>query len=618
MSLAFAQHQTARGTFVRDGVRVPGRCSTSSSLHFTNVRYARHIRSQRSGKLHCFATFVTDAPVRTEGEVDASGLPVYTGESATKSGKLRVVVLGSGWGAVSLVKSLSIADSEKIDLTLISPRNFFLYTPLLPAVATGTVEERSIVEPIRRVVNRKGKYFEAVAQSIDPVSKTLVACFPKDAGMDEACFKVPYDILVLAVGSVNNTFGIQGVEDYCFFFKSVDDANRLRSHVSELFERAALPGCFPEVRKQLLSFVVCGGGPTGVEVAAELHDMIQEDLSKLYPELIEDAKVRIIELQDHLLSTYDRQISIYTNQQFARAGIELVLNSKVQSVRKNVVCVSNADGSMREIPFGACVWATGVAMHPLVKQLKEVLPPGTQTNFRSIATNEYLQVKGSNGTIYALGDAATIEQDKALDRVPELFDRADTNKNGVLELQELQDLLREASKEYSHFEEHSRFLDAKYGTRRWGGMVRNILIGMGKGSNALADIKEDTKLTKEEFGELIAKIDKGLRSLPATAQVAKQEGEYMARLLAAGIQPGQPLPEGAAPFEYKHKGSLAYIGNDKAVMAIPGLKAPILGYGAGILWKGFETYSQVSLRNIFLVGLDWVRTKLFGRDISRV
>ena len=168
-----------------------------------------------------------------------------------------------------------------MDLTVVSPRNYFLYTPLLPAVATGTVEDRSIVEPVRKVLAGKGAYFEAVVHEIDPASKSVVCCFPADAGLDQACFKVPYDVLVLAVGCVNNTFGLQGVAEHAFFFKSIEDAARLRRHVSECFERAARPQTPPEEKAKLLSFVVCGGGPTGVEVAAELHDMIEEDLAKV-------------------------------------------------------------------------------------------------------------------------------------------------------------------------------------------------------------------------------------------------------------------------------------------------------------------------------------------------
>ncbi|CAL5221824.1 g4081 [Coccomyxa viridis] len=508
-----------------------------------------------------------------------------------------------------------------MDITLVSPRNYFLYTALLPACATGTVEERSIVEPVRRVLHNKAAFFEALCQDINPKEKTVVACFPPDtgifppaSGMDESCFKIPYDILVLAVGSINNTFGIKGVGEHTIFFKSIEDANRLRRQVSECFERAALPHSSQKEREQLLSFVVVGGGPTGVEVAAELHDMVADDLRKIYPELMPFVRIRVIELQDHVLSTYDREIS--------KEGIDLVLNSRVASVSRNVVTVVDSKkNETSDIPFGACVWATGVAMHPLVKQLQERLPEGTQTHFRSIVTDQHCRVLGSEGSIYAIGDAATIQQEKALSHSQELFDQADTSKDGKLQLGEVRDILRKSSEEYSHFAEHARFLDGKYGgLRRWNNMVGTLI---RKKSSTVSDatpvseLGEDTELDKEAFSLILSKIDQGLRALPATAQVAKQQGEYIAKLLASGkAQPGKPI-QGMKPFRYGHKGSLAYVGRDKAVMDLPAF-GPITGYTAGVMWKGFETYSQISLRNIFLVASDWVRTKLFGRDISKV
>jgi len=288
--------------------------------------------------------------------LESGDYPEYKPPSSG-TGKPRVVVVGSGWGACSFIKALSPGAAAGMDLTVVSPRNYFLYTPLLPAVATGTVEDRSIVEPVRKVLAGKGAYFEAVVHEVDPAQKSIVCCFPADAGLDQACFKVPYDILVLAVGCVNNTFGVEGVAEHATFFKSIEDAARLRRHVSECFERAALPQTPPEEKAKLLSFVVCGGGPTGVEVAAELHDMIEDDLAKvregrdgrgrrrearvraapcqrererktltipslffilslkIYPDIVEYAKVRIIELSDHLLSTYDREISKYTDAQ---------------------------------------------------------------------------------------------------------------------------------------------------------------------------------------------------------------------------------------------------------------------------------------------------------------
>jgi len=323
---------------------------------------------------------------------------------------------------MSLIKAIPAEAAQKYEIVVVSPRNYFLYTPLLPAVCTGTMEDRSIVEPVRNQMIGKGVYYEAICQSIDPDAKELVCCFPKDAGLDQACFKINYDILITAVGSINNTFGTPGVEDNCYFFKTIDDAKRLRQRVSELFERAALPYVPEEERRKLLSLVVVGGGPTGVEVAAEMRDMIKEDMEKLYPSLKGLSKVSVIELQDHILSTYDRRISQYAAKQFYRDDINLLLGTKVAGVERDFVKLVK-DDVPSELKFGVCVWCTGIRLNPLAQQLQVALPEGSQTNFRAINTDQYLRVKGSNGSIFAIGDSATIEQPRALQVCDELFEK---------------------------------------------------------------------------------------------------------------------------------------------------------------------------------------------------
>lgn len=537
------------------------------------------------------------------------------------STKTRVVVLGSGWGAMSFIKAWDASLADKYELILLSPRNYFVYTPLLPAMCAGTVEERSIVEPIRAVLGGKGKFFEAKCTEIMPDERSIVACFPEDAGFPEACFKIPYDVLIMGVGCVNNTFGIQGVQENTLFFKSVEDAAKLRLRVSECFERAALPQTTPEERRKLLSIVIVGGGPTGVEVAAELHDLIIDDLSKLYPAEVGDFSIKVVELMSHVLSTYDRKISNYTAEVFKRNGIELVLNSRVQAVAQDSVTVVDTEGKATEIPFGACVWATGIAMHPLIKQLQERLPGDAQNHFRSVVTDEFLGVKGAPaGTIYALGDAATIGQQKALDKADELFERAPKDASGRISLKGLRAIMGEAAQEFPHLEEHASFLDTKTGLMRFGGIVANALAQANKTSAVYKDIDDTSSLDRDQFKELLKTIDLGLRALPATAQVAKQEGEYLAAMFAANdVRPGfmPTSTEENRPFEYFHKGSLAYVGSDRAVMDVP-VVGPIVGLFAGYAWRGFETFSQISFRNQCLVTIDWARTKIFGRDTSRV
>ena len=208
------------------------------------------------------------------------------------------------------------------------------------------------MEPIRTPLASKGfRFFEAAALRVDPAKQTVLCraadleC-ENDGRMGGTCdlhtFTVPYDYLVLAVGSIPNTFGVPGVQEHALFFKEIPDAIRFRREASERFERASLPDITPERARELLTFVFVGAGPTGVELAAELHDMVQQDVARLYPaSLLKHVSIEIVDLQDFVLSTYDRRIAEYATAQFKRQNIVLHL------------CVARA---VRCAPNPSCVW----------------------------------------------------------------------------------------------------------------------------------------------------------------------------------------------------------------------------------------------------------------------
>ena len=137
---------------------------------------------------------------------------------------------------------------------------------------------RSLVEPIRKILTKsRGHFIEAYAEDVDMSNKLVLISQTDKNGEKQQCY-VPYDKLVIGVGSDTNTHGIDGLE-HVHFLKTITDARRIRNKIMDNFERACLPTTSEEERKELLSFVVAGGGPTGVEFASELFDMIQEDLS---------------------------------------------------------------------------------------------------------------------------------------------------------------------------------------------------------------------------------------------------------------------------------------------------------------------------------------------------
>ena len=193
--------------------------------------------------------------------------------------------VGTGWGSISLLKKL---DTENYNVVVISPRNFFLFTPLLPSCTTGTIEHRSIMEPIRNILRHKKatvKYYEADATKIDYARRVVCISDDSDIKGDISSTEVPFDLCVVGVGAENATFGIPGVKENSCFLKEVGDAQKIRRRIMDCVETASFKDQSDEERKRLLHMVVVGGGPTGVEFAGELQDFFEQDLKKWIPDI---------------------------------------------------------------------------------------------------------------------------------------------------------------------------------------------------------------------------------------------------------------------------------------------------------------------------------------------
>lgn len=180
--------------------------------------------------------------------------------------KPKLVILGTGWGSVALLKYLYAGEYH---VTVVSPENHFLFTPMLPSATVGTLELRSLVEPVRRIVQRiNGHFIKASAEDVD-FSEKLVEISSTGANGEKEHFYLPYDKLVIGVGATTNPHGVKGLEN-CHFLKGIGDARKIRNAVIHNLELACLPTTTDAERRRLLSFVISGGGPTGVEFAAEL------------------------------------------------------------------------------------------------------------------------------------------------------------------------------------------------------------------------------------------------------------------------------------------------------------------------------------------------------------
>jgi len=322
----------------------------------------------------------------------------------------RIVVLGSGWGANAILTQLK--NAPHCDVTVVSPRNYFLFTPMLAGAALGTLEPRSIIEPIRDA-NPKATYFEAEAMSININAKTVM-CENVVCSSAKNCeirsFEVPYDQLVVAVGSSTNTFGVKGVKENCLFLKQLSDAIRFREQLGYAFEQASLPGLMDEQRAKLLTFVVIGAGPTGVELCGELRDFVAQDVPRLYGGLKRFVRIILLEASDKVLVAFDGDLQeaalekLRSNDQ--GVSVDVRLSAGVQEVTEDEVRLS--DGT--SIPYALSLWAAGIGTLEFVRGASASIPEQAEHAGQArgrLAVDSWMRVAGAPG-IFAFGDCAHV------------------------------------------------------------------------------------------------------------------------------------------------------------------------------------------------------------------
>lgn len=520
--------------------------------------------------------------------------------------KPKLVILGTGWASVGLLKQLIPGEYH---VTVVSPSNHFLFTPMLPSATVGTLEFRSLVEPVRRIVRRvKGHFLKAAAVDVE-FSEKLVEVRGIGPSGEEENFYLPYDKLVIGVGSITNPHGVKGLE-HCHFLKDISDARLIRNHVIRNLETACLPTTSDEERRRLLSFVISGGGPTGVEFAAELYDMLNEDLCRVYPRILRnEISVHVIQSRGHILNTYDEALSKYAEERFAHDQVDVQTNSRVKEVFPDHIEFTQKDeqGNIvtKELPMGFCLWSTGVSQTDFSKTLAKKLGD-SQNNRHALETDTHLRLAGAPlGDVYAIGDCSTV-QNNVSDHI----------------ITFLRTLAWEKGKDPEHMQ--ITFAD-------WRGVAKRVKSRFPQAADHLRrldrlfeeyDKDKSGTLDFGELNELLKQIDAKLTSLPATAQRANQQGIYLGRKLnkMAQAAPGLRINQIAdgdideavyKAFEYKHMGSLAYIGN-AAIFDFNGFN-----FGGGLvavyLWRSVYFTQSVSLRTRMLLAMDWTKRALFGR-----
>ncbi|QRW01530.1 NADH dehydrogenase [Ceratobasidium sp. AG-Ba] len=527
-----------------------------------------------------------------------------TEEAKALSKKPRLVIVGGGWGAVGVLQTLKPMDYH---VTIVSPDTYTNFTPLLPSAAVGTVHVRSLIEPLRKLVARVHGHF-ICASAVDVVfSERLLEVETVGENSAKRRMYIPYDKLVIAVGSISAQHGVPGLEN-CFQLKNIRDAQGMRRRILDNFELASLPTTTPEERRRLLSFVICGGGPTGVETAAEIYDLCQEDIMQYYPKLLrEEVSIHIIQSRDHILNTYSESISKYAEQKFNRDDVNVIVNARVKAVYPDRVEYEHRepDGkkTLYSIPSNFVLWSTGIAMNPFTQRVSDLLP--NQVHKKAIEVDAHLRVKGAPlGTVYAVGDASTLET-SVVSHLLELVDEADKNKDGRIDYGEWEIMGKSSVCYFPMTDQHIAKL-------------RDLFDAYDK--------DKDGSLGLNELVILLEELGNKITALPATAQVASQQGKYLGtkltklakqqRILAANDITIDDDATYCDPFKYRHLGSLAYIGN-AAVFDLGG-SSFMGGLAAMYAWRSVYWSEQVSMRTRALLMIDWCIRGIWGRDLSKL
>lgn len=301
----------------------------------------------------------------------------------------KVVIAGAGFGGLSALKTLS---NSPADVLIIDRNNYHTFQALLYQVASAELEPEAISFPLRSIIRKMHnvQFKMAEVTSVNLASRTILT----------ADGQVSYDFLIMAMGSTSCFFDVPGAAENAFQLKTLDDAVTLRNHILCCLEKAVSE---PDVdyRRQLLQFVVIGGGPTGVELAGALAEFFQGPVAKDYPMLDkQEMSILLLEATDNLLPGLPDKLRNYTVGRLRKMGVKVSLLSATDRITSEGIHLK--DG--RDIITATVVWTAGVRGHPVAEA------SGLPVNMRGrIPVLPTLQVAG-HPEVFVIGDLACFEE----------------------------------------------------------------------------------------------------------------------------------------------------------------------------------------------------------------
>jgi NADH dehydrogenase len=400
----------------------------------------------------------------------------------------RIIIIGGGFGGINLANNL--ANTDEFSILVVDRNNYNFFPPLLYQVSTGFLEASSICYPFRKLF----KANQNITFRIGELEKIL----PGENKAVLSTGELTYDILVLATGTQTNYFGMENVKRNAVPMKTFEDALNLRNHFLQNLEKASITKDLDE-RRKLLTVVVAGAGPTGIEISGMLAEIKERVIKQEYAEIAKggfDAQIYLVDGGSTVLAAMSQASQNYTLRSLNRMGIEVKLNMQVKDYTGDIVTF--ADG--REIGTATLVWAAGVSASPF-----EGIPVEWYGRGKRLIVDEFNRIKGATN-IYAIGDTCLQTS--------------------------------EANYPNGH---------------------------------------------------------------PQMAQVAIQQGANLAKNLIL-IENNEPQK----PFKYFDKGSMAIIGNYKAVVEMPKPRMNMSGFFAWFIWLFIHLLSLVNVRNKLRTFSNWV------------
>lgn len=308
--------------------------------------------------------------------------------------KQRIVILGGGFAgiytAINLEKALRKRDD--LEIVLINKENYFVFQPMLAEVISGSIGILDTVSPIRRMLPRTDLHVRDI-EAIDTLKQTVTTT----PGFRPQPNVIHYDHLVLALGNVTDFRGLRGLPEHAIPFKNLGDALYLRNHVIHVLEEAAIEHHDQELRKRLLTFVVVGGGFSGVEVVAELNDFVSSVI-KNYPRLNpRDVRVVLLHSQERILPELDESLALYAQRILSKRGVEILLNTTLQAATGTEAVIAGG----RRIATKTLISTVPSSPNPLLDTLAHARERGR------LKVDAALRVEGTSN-VWALGDCALV------------------------------------------------------------------------------------------------------------------------------------------------------------------------------------------------------------------